>query len=480
MPRFAKHILIAAGAAVALAAAVLVFANLYLQSEAVQERVRRAASQALGGPVEIKGVFITPWTGLVVRAPRIPDPLEPGRAILEARELRAQAAFWPLLSGRLIFRSVELVEPVLAARQRPDKTWAAVVPPPPGRKLAVPVESPRTAPEPEPETPSPEPEPAASPEASPSSAARHFQVEVEKVGVRDAVIMVADSSGQVLLRAEKARVSAALYPDRSSKGIFEVEKLALGRTAFVRHLRGEFLWDGRTLAIEGAQGALAGGTLTLSLRLVPTTPGSFEAKLDVESAQLPVLLEEAGRDAEGAAGLLRGTFSAAGDPAVPATWSGGGEFQLEAAKFTPVEFLVQVGRLLAVEELQRLDLQEASLHLSLRDGSLLVEDLRMRSENLVLKAAGKVELDGRLDLNSALLVNRRLQKRLRPVMGPNFKDAAEEGYKQLDFRVFNTLARPQTDLLEKLAGQRVGREIGNFLRQILGPAPREEGRAGKE
>lgn len=432
----------------ALGVLALLLLNLYLQSEAVQARIRKAATSALGAPVDICGTYFTPWGGLVVQGLGVPDPAVEGRRILEARHLRIHFALLPMLGGRLVLRNVELVQPVLIASQREDRSWVVVVPPPPDRRIAVPVE--------------PTPRDAGTKPAS-------FQLEVENIGIREAKVLFVDRAGRTLLRAEKIEGEAKVLPDRKSFGQFRIGRLVLMDQLRIRKMSGPFSWDGQVLEMPRVEGSLSGGQIVASYRLETGKDPGFQLRGELANVSLPKLLEDMGRSADGAAGSLRGQWDLHGNPRHSESWLGRGEFELEHARLIPVDFLVQVGRMFSIGELQELNLSEARLDLAVRDSRVWIENLRLRSENLILQGTGSVEFGGNLAMDSALLVNRHLQKQLRPVMGPNFVDAGEEGYKQLNFRVFNTLANPQTDLLDKLVGGKVGREVGQFLRQILGP-----------
>jgi hypothetical protein len=128
-----------------------------------------------------------------------------------------------------------------------------------------------------------------------------------------------------------------------------------------------------------------------------------------------------------------------------------------------------------VDELQRLQLSEATSQFTISDGRVNVEKIFLQSENLILTGTGTAEFSGDLDIDAALLVNKKLQRSLRAVMGKNFVKTEDPEFKKLEFEVTNTLANPETDLLDKLVGVRVGQDIGGLLQNIFRqPSPKKD------
>jgi uncharacterized protein involved in outer membrane biogenesis len=439
-----------AGALCLVLALLLLVVNLYLQSDGVQGRIKQAAATSLGGDVRIKSTFFTPWGGFVVGGISLPDPERPEISILEARELRIRFALLPLVTGRLVITQVLLMDPTLIARQREDRTWVMLVPPPPEPKIAV------TVPE----------------SASRGGGARSLSVEVRTVAVRGATIAFVDAMGRTLLRAEKADCEARIGESKTCEGAFDIGRLTLGQALRPRKISGPFHWDGKVLSLPKIAGMLAGGSLDGSYTLATGDEPRFKFQLALAGVKLVKLIEEAGGNADGASGLLRGTIELAGNHADQDSINGSARFDLEGGRFVPVDFLVQFGKLFSVDELQVLELSEAVAEMTVADSEVRLDRASLKSKNLILAGDGTASFAGELDIDAALLVNKHLQKQLAGVMGKNFQDSEEEGYKQLEFSVFNTLANPRTDLLDKLVGQKVPKEVGGFLRQLLGP-PRE-------
>jgi hypothetical protein len=449
VPKFAKPILIVCGAVLLIGAAGLLVANLYLQSEGVQTRIREAASKALGAPLAIRGTSFTPWGGFVLHGISVPDPERSDHNLLEAKSLRLHIATFPLFSGRLVIRQVTLSNPTIIARQSKDRRWTVLVPPPPQGDIPVTVPERTTT---QVEAPRP---------------ARTMKVTVERIRVSGLTAVFVDAKGRTIFRAENGEGDAVLGEQDSSSGSFQISKMEIGRALKPKNFGGPFSWDGRVLDMPELGGTLAGGTISGKYRLEVGETSSFALDLGVTEARLKKLAGDLGGSSENAAGLVNASIQLAGDPGRTESIAGDAVVDMVGARFTPVDFIVQLGQLLGVEELQVLNLNEATSRFLIREGRVDVETIHLQSENLILAGTGTALFDGSIDIDGRLMVNRKLQRQLRALLGKNFKDADDPEYKQVAFEVTNTLADPRTDLLDKLIGVRVGDDVGGVLRNLF-------------
>ena len=458
MPIIAKKILIVVGAVVIVLSIALLMVNLYLQSEGVQHRIRQAVASGLGAPIQIRSTSYTPWGGLVIGGIEVPDPEKKDLNILEAEALRVRFGFFPLFQGRLLVKQVTLRNPTVVARQRPDRSWVVLVPPPPVSEIPLPL-----------------PDEDAKPAGAPGVPRRSIKVEVDEIRVENATISFSDRKGRPVVRAENGTFIARVAGDKTSAGTFEIGRLQIGTGLRPRSIGGPFKWDGKVLSLPSITGTLAGGEILGSYRLETGAASAFQGKLEVRGVKLKKLAEEAGGDRESTGGSLNGQVLLMGNPLDMAAVTGNGTLDLTAARIKPLDFLVQVGQMLGVEELQMLNLSEATSRFTVSDGKVHVDTIFLKSENLILTGKGTADFDGELDLDGALLVNKKLQRQLKAVVGKNFVQAEDPEYKQLDFRVTNTVSNPRTDLLDKLVGMKVGQDVGNLLKNLFrAPKPKDE------
>jgi hypothetical protein len=64
-------------------------------------------------------------------------------------------------------------------------------------------------------------------------------------------------------------------------------------------------------------------------------------------------------------------------------------------------------------------------------------------------------------------VNDKLRKETRGLIGKNFQPSETEGYAHMPFSITGSLARPKSDLLDKMVGLRIGQDVGGLLKNLL-------------
>jgi hypothetical protein len=155
---------------------------------------------------------------------------------------------------------------------------------------------------------------------------------------------------------------------------------------------------------------------------------------------------------------------------LPDTYAGGVSASLVEARLEPLDVIRQIGDLLGVDELKMLDLKQADANLTIRDGKVAVDKIAIASNNFIMDATGESSFDGKLNLGARFHVNEKIRKESRGLIGANFEPSETEGYTHMPFRISGTLARPKTDLLDKLVGTRIGQDLGGLINSFLRPS----------
>jgi hypothetical protein len=251
-------------------------------------------------------------------------------------------------------------------------------------------------------------------------------------------------------------------------GIFEVGKADFFNSLKPRKIGGPFTWDGKVLDFPAIQGSLAGGKLNGNYRIASGDKPSFVLGLQVSGVLLRKLAEEAQLAPGKTEGILQGSVDLEGDPRESRSTTGAGHFELVSAKLKPMDFLAKLGKLLKIDELQLLKLSDAKIDVTIRDERVQVDDVILKSDNLILRGSGPVRFNGKMNLDARLLVNLKLQRQLRGVLGNNLVDSEDPEYRQIPFSVTGRIDKPKTDLLDKLIGAKVGQDVGGMLANILG------------
>lgn len=453
MPKFAKRFLIVLAAFVVAGAVILLCINLYLQSKDVQQRIREAAVRSLGAEVKIESTNFTPWNGLVVRHITIPDPMNPAQNMVDAKALRIRFAWLPLLEQRFVVTELALFEPKIFVRQMSSGDWLVPLPPPPQAIVAL--EETATAAEPK-------------TKGTKSS----FRAELQGVHLRDGQVAFINAKGMTVLFLEKAEFKADIAPDLSAKGTFNVERLDLGGRLRPRKISGPFTWDGIAFDAPDIKGSLSGGKIAASYKVTALNNPQFTLKLLLDQIELKKLFDDAYVDPGQTEGKLQGVLDLTGDPRSLETLVGGGHAELLAAKLKPLDFLVQLGTLLQIEELQMLKLTDAKMDYSVREQKVIVDNLILKTENLVLSGQGPVRFTGQLDMDAKLQINRKLQRQLKGMLNKNFVDSADPEYKEISFTVDGKIDNPRTNLLDKLIGiDNISKDVGGLLKNLFRSAP---------
>ncbi len=441
---FAKRFLFVTAGLLVLAAIVLLCINLYLQSGGVQQRIRDSAERALGAEVKIGSTMYLPWSGLVIRGIKIPDPENASMNFVEADALRVRFALGPLMEQRFVVTECTLFQPKVIVRQAESGEWII----PLGRQRVEAAEAPKEA--------APAPVKGVS-----------FKAELQNVRLRGGTVVVINSKSREIATLERTDIAAQIAPDHSAKGILEIGRSDFFGALKPRNIGGPFTWNGRTLEFPDIQGSLAGGKITGKYLLETGEEPKFTLALQLSGVLLRKLAEEAQVEPGKTEGFLQGSLDLAGDPRDTASLSGTGHFELVSARLRPVEFLVKLGELLQIDELQLLKLSDARVDATVHNERVQVDNVILKSDNLILRGSGPVRFNGKMNLDASLLVNRKIQQQLKSVLSKNFIDSEDPDYRELPFTVTGRIDNPKTDLLDKLIGAKVGQDVGGMLMNIL-------------
>ncbi len=472
MHPIAKPILIGVGGLLILWAAAVLFVNIYLQSGAVQTRLRDTISREVGAPAQIRQTYYTPWSGMTISGLTIPGPTGFKFPILEVQEIHLRLDLFALAQGRLVITNLSFISPTLAIRQ----TERQAEPPEP-----VPAnESPVLTALPSDHLPG---------DASglvqtqlPSSPLKPRQqmppAQIESFLVQNGRAAFFNTNGKKILQIEGVFVSAGHDVKKQFKGSYRIARAALWDSINARDFSGKFEWDSGHLSLPDIQATLADGPLTGQLEWLPDNSFGFTGQ--VANASLQKLIADSGVNANGAQGSLNAKIALEGMAGKPESFHGTAEVNLLEARMEPIELIRQLGELLRVDELRMLALKNAEAVFSIRDSRVTVEELQLTSENLMIDATGTAGFNGDLDMNARLHVNDKLRKETRGLLGKNFQPSETEGYTHMPFSITGSLDRPKSDLLDKMVGLRIGQDVGGLLKNLLRTPQKQKNKPASE
>jgi len=451
VPKIAKRFLIGAAICIAAFALILLFINLYLQSGGVQQRIRDTAARALGTEIKISSTTYTPWGGLVLRGISVPDSTAPEVNAIEAAALRIRFALPPLLQQRFVVTECALFEPKLIVRQLENGNWLIPLPE-------------RVKEEPsQPEVPS-----------APVAKGPSFKAELQRFRLGSGQISFINAKNQTVLLLDKSDINAEIAPDLTARGTVRIGRMNVSKIVKPSKVGGPFTWDGKTLDLPDIQGTLAGGQLTGTYRVQSGDAPSFILAAKLNGILLKKLVAEAGIEPGKTDGQLNGSLDLSGDPRNTESLAGKGHFELVAATLKPIELISKLGELLQINELQLLQLSDARVDLTIGGDRVQVDNLFLKSENLILSGQGPIRFNGKIKLDAKLLINSKLQQQLKGILGNNFVESEDPAYRQLPFTVTGKVDKPKTDLLDKLTGFNLGQDMGGLLQNLFRSVPQQK------
>jgi hypothetical protein len=259
--------------------------------------------------------------------------------------------------------------------------------------------------------------------------------------------------------------------DGSSKGVLTTAQITVGSSLIIHDLSSPITLscDASTLTLGNLTATLGGGKLTgdFSLALPPSAP-EYKTQLTLAGASLNQFFLDASLGNSATEGAVSGNLQLSGIAGTPRSMEGNGNLLCTNAVIQPADFLKQIGQILQIQELQILRLAEGKALFRIHQGDVQIDQLGLRSENLILAAQGPVHSNGDLDLQARLLFNQQLTGRLHGFLGPQLTQAPEAGYSQVVFHVSGPAKSPKTDLLERLTGIRINGDLGGLLQGLFG------------
>ena len=487
--------------ALILGGVLLLGANLYVQSLAVQHRIRLALAASLKMPVSLRKTTITPWDGLridgiVARVDPDATPTEAARPdFLRADSFRIRFALLPLFSGRFVVNEVLLDHPQLAWPQDAEGRWQ--FPPTPRVAKVKKPKHPKEAPTPPPapalaETPvaNAPPEPALAQEtaapalptpAPPEKPARerartadNIPIAVDRLKLRHGSLDLLDTKDRLIGRFEEVNVDGRLPDPGHATGEYWFAKAELPRAdLLLTNFHGSFTYIRDTeLNLAAGHGELAGGNVLLTYHLELGSPGSpYSADCHIENVSIARLFAEAGSKMQPVEGRLEGNFNIRGLSGDPDSRSASGRFELLDTHLKNLPLLQAFGQALRIQDLSQLHFKRAELECQLHGTVLDLEPLLLESGDLQVSAHGQYLIDDdRLDLHARLVIDQAVSSELPRFIESNFTPCGIDapGSRFIDFTVTGSLSKPSTDLFDRaLSGP-----LNGLFQNLLSPKPR--------
>lgn len=492
--KFGRVLLLAAGAILAMVAAVLLAVNLYVQSQGTQARIQQELTQRLGTTLHIRRISVTPWSGLKLTG--ITMPQEPGSIageFLKAETFRLRIRFLSLFEQRLVITEVSLVRPNVVWAQNASGKWRL-----PSTVIAPQASPPSITSAPPPSPPATSDAPAAAPQSSADAGAtapamhetravppkqatttdtlmpvepetaEPFTPEVRRVALKDGNFHFLDANGKPVATFERVNFNSNFRSGSALRGNATIGKISLRDRFFLEQLQSALRYDASSLDLTQITARCADGEINGDFKIDPADPGSpFNVTVNFHGVQADRVVTDAGGPAGMVQGRLEGKLAAVGKTSDADALSGAGEIYLRDGQVRQYSLLVAVGELLQLDELKQLRFNDARVKYHINPGVVTIDELLFTSANVRLSANGTVGFDGKLHLDSQLAINEKIRNHLFRGIRDNFQPIDEPGFSAVAFQVDGTVEKPKSNLMGKVVGGDL-KGIGGLIDTFLG------------
>jgi hypothetical protein len=218
------------------------------------------------------------------------------------------------------------------------------------------------------------------------------------------------------------------------------------------------------LDLEDISAQISKGAIQGSFHVDLTDSGlPYQLQLQLKGININEIVSRAGAILDRAHGILEGNLQLAGYMKDPSLASGGGNLEVKTGYLDPYPILKELGAWTQIDELKRLDLEEALSKFSIVGQDIKVDSLELISKNCQVNLWGTVQSAQKLDLNGRITLNQFLSRKIPNEIEENFATAKDGRSRYLDFRVTGSIFLPQSDLFDRIIGDK-----GKLFKTLLG------------
>jgi len=312
------------------------------------------------------------------------------------------------------------------------------------------------------ETPSAKPSPAPSVHAPRTETSRpktlqvpkNFWVEIRKFRIKQSAIflMAPDNTPAVALRDVD---SSLLLHKGEYLGKLHISGVALSDSFNLEDASSMIRCSSRSIDFSDLTASISGGDIHGHFHVDLTQPDRpYQLNLEVARVNVNEVMNHAGGILDRAHGTLEGKFELSGSFKDASQAVGNGNLEVKEGYLDQYPVLQEIGRWTQIDELQRLRLEQAVSKFSVQGQIIKVDSVQLISKNCQVDIWGAIDTGQRLALNGRLTISQFLSQKIPNELEENFQPASDEHSRFLDFQITGTLAKPQTDLFERLVGDR--------------------------
>jgi hypothetical protein len=445
--------------------------NLYIQSPGIQRELRASVSESLDLPIDVFRITFTPWGGLNLESVTVGKP-GTSSPVLQAKKLHVRCDYDAFFRRKIIIREillqqVEITIPMASMGDEPSvvqekKTQKA---PHPSSPDSQPMPS-----RPQVQTALAPPPSAKTPTLG-DTLSRRFWVEIQKFKLRDATITVVHPDGSTVALVHGLDCILN-FRHGDYLGRAHAENALVGDAVQIDDIAAPVKFQAGVLTLDEISASVSGGELTGDLTVDFNKPGvDYRLRLNAVGVDLNEVASRTSNFLDRAHGSLEGSFELSGSVRDSSKLSGLGSLEIKSAYLDQYPLMKEIGRWTQIDELQRLDLERAVSNFRVVGPNIQIDSIRLVSKNCQITLNGQVEDAHRLALDGRLTVSQFLSQKIPNELEDNFQPATDGHGRYLDFHVSGSLMRPESNLFEKIIGDR--RKLWQRLLHGSRPTPSE-------
>lgn len=438
---------------IAFCVVALLAINLYIQSPGIQREIRASVSESLDLPIDVFRITFTPWGGLNLDSVTVGKP-GTSSPVLQAKTLKVRCDYDAFFRHKIIIREILLqhVEITVPMGSNEDPPVSAQV-----KKTS---RSPSPASQPVTSGTRAETATVQQPQLQPQTPtlgdtlSRRFWVEIQKFKLRDAAITVVhpDGSNVALARGLDCILN---FRHGDYLGRAHAENAIVMDAIPIDDIGAPVKFQAGVLTLNEISASVAGGELTGELTVDFNKPGvDYHLQLHAAGVDLNEVASRTSNFLDRAHGSLEGSFELTGSVRDSSKLSGTGSLEVKSAYLDQYPLMQELGRWTQIDELQRLNLERAVSNFRVVGPNIQVDSIRLVSKNCQITLNGQVEDAHRLALDGRLTVSQFLTQKIPNELEDNFQPATDGHSRYLDFHVSGSLMRPESNLFEKIIGDR--------------------------
>jgi uncharacterized protein involved in outer membrane biogenesis len=446
--RLSKVILIAFIVIAALLAVSIVGVTIYAGSDDARAQIEESLTKALKTPIRVTKLDFTPWRDLRAEGVSVPSLDQPENPLVTAPTFRADYRFWPLLRGELQLHSLVLDQAHLAWAQNSEEKW---VWPSIEKKKDKPAEAPKG-----------------------EKKKGKSTVSVAGLRLTNATIELLDPKRQPVFVGTNVNADFTDFTDGVA-GTAKFSKLVWNNTWIFENVTTNFRYTkGGVFTLDDLAASSLGGEVKGNFEITTNAEGSpFKGDLVVRGVDINALAQAAGWSAGDVGGRATGEIKISGKSREFARLEGPGQLTIENGYLRKLELFESLAQVLAFPELANLQPRETTVSFNLRDEKAFIDSLVLKTGTLTINAKGVARFDGKLILDSQLMIPEATFKTLPDFAATNFTKQ-DNGYHTLDFKITGKTNAPKTDLAEKLIGGSVKDKVQDLLGGLFGTKTKDK------